>query len=59
VHKKYTSNEPSFDTDNLFLPVHPVVLTMAKKNLKKMISTSTMALAFICDEEKLKARVVA
>jgi hypothetical protein len=37
--------------------MHFVVLTMAKKNLKKMISISTVALASICDEEKLKARV--
>jgi hypothetical protein len=34
-----------------------VVLTLAKKNLNKMISTSTVALASICDKEKLKARV--
>jgi hypothetical protein len=37
--------------------VHPVVLTMTKENLKKMIYTSMVALVSIRDEEKLKARV--
>jgi hypothetical protein len=57
VHTKYIGHEPSSDKDKLFLPMHPVVLTMAKENLKKMISTSTIALACIRDEKKLKARV--
>jgi hypothetical protein len=57
VHTKHTGHEPSSDKDKLFLPVHPVVLTMAKENLKKMISTSTVALASIRNEEKLKTRV--
>jgi hypothetical protein len=57
VHTKHTGHEPNSDKEKLLLPVHPVVLTMAKENLKKMISTSMVALASICDEEKFKARV--
>jgi hypothetical protein len=57
VHTKHTEHDPRSDKDKLFLPMHLVVLTMVKENLKKIISTSKVALASICDEEKFKARV--
>jgi hypothetical protein len=57
VHIKHIGHEPSFDKDKLFMPIHPMVLTMLKKNLKKMTSTSMVALASICDEKKLKTKV--
>jgi hypothetical protein len=37
--------------------MHPLVLTLTKENLKKMISISTVALASIYNEEKLKVMI--
>jgi hypothetical protein len=57
VHTRCTELESGINEDKLFLSMHDVVLTIAKNNLKKMISTSTVDLAFMRDEEKLKARI--
>ncbi|XP_024400655.1 uncharacterized protein [Physcomitrium patens] len=45
IHSRHTEHVPGSDSDLLFLPVHPVVLGMAEENLKRVISTSTVALA--------------
>ena len=45
VHTQHTGHVPGSEADIFFLPVHPLVMAMAKKNLKMMISTSTVALA--------------
>ena len=45
LHTKHSGHQPGTDTDKLFLPVHPIVVSLAMENLKRMVSTSTVALA--------------
>ena len=57
IHSMHTGHVPGSDADLLFLPVHPYVVDMAKENLKRVISTSTIACASKRDESKIKAMV--
>ena len=57
VHIQHTRHVPGSKADIIFLPVHPVVMTMAKENLKMMLSTSTVALAYNREANKFKAIV--
>ena len=45
LHTKHSGHQPGTDTDKLFLPVRPIVMSLAMENLKRMVSTSTVALA--------------
>jgi hypothetical protein len=53
LHTKHSGHQPGTDIDKLFLPVHRIVVTLAMENLKRMVSTSTVALAFKNEEKKL------
>lgn len=57
VHSKHRGHIPSSNGDLLFLSVHPLVRRMAQENLKRKISTSTIALASKREEQKIKAMV--
>ena len=52
LHTKHSEHQPGTDIDKLFLPVHPIVVTLAMENLKRMLSTSTVALASKNEEKK-------
>jgi hypothetical protein len=54
VHLKYTWHEPTSEKNKLFLSVHPVVLSVAKENLKKMIFHIYGGLVSICNEKNSK-----
>ena len=45
LHTKHSGHQHGTVTDKLFLPVHPVVLSLAMEHLKWMVSTFTVALA--------------
>jgi hypothetical protein len=57
IHSEHIGHILGSNEDLLFLPVHPLVCCMAQENLKRMISTSTIALASKRDEQKIKAMV--
>jgi len=40
VHSKHSGHHLGSESDKIFLPIHPLVLSFAKENLKHMISTS-------------------
>lgn len=46
VHAQHTGHVRGWDDDIIFLHVHPLVMAMAEENLKRMISTLIMALAY-------------
>ena len=56
LHTKHSEHKPGTDIDKLFLPVHPIVVFLAMMNLKRMVSTSTVALAFK-NEKKIMSMV--
>lgn len=45
LHTKHSGHQPNTDTDKLFLPVHPILVTLSMENLKQMVFTFTVALA--------------
>ena len=57
VHTQHTGHVPGSEADIIFLPMHPMVMAMAKENLKMMISTSTVALASNREVNNIKAIV--
>lgn len=57
VRVEHTGHHPGSDGDILFLPVHPLVISLAMDNLKRMVSTTTVALASVREEAKIKAMV--
>jgi hypothetical protein len=57
VHTQHTRHVLSSETDIFFLLVHPMVMAMAKENLKRMISTSTVAFASNRETNNIKAIV--
>ena len=52
LHTKHSGHKLCTDIDKLFLPVHPIVVSLAMENLKRMVSTSTVALASKNEEKK-------
>ncbi len=57
LHTKHSGHQPGTDTDKLLLPVHPIVVSLAMENLKRMVSTSTVALASKNEERKIMSMV--
>lgn len=57
VHTKPSGHQPGTDTDKLFLVVCHIVVSLAMENLKQMVSTSTVALAFRNEERKIMSMV--
>ena len=53
LHTKHSGYQPGLDTHKLFPPVHPIVVSLAMENLKRMVSTSTVAFASKNKEKKL------
>jgi len=47
VHTRHSGHHPGTEVDKMFLPVHPLIISFVVENLKRMISTSTIALAYI------------
>ena len=57
VHNVHTGHDTRSNNDKYFLPVHPMMVKMAMKNLKRLVSISAMALASLKDEDKTRALV--
>ena len=57
LHTKYSGHKSGTDIDKLFLPVHPIVVSLVMENLKRMVSTSTVALASNNEERKIMSMV--
>ena len=57
VHTQYTGHIPGSEADIIFVFVHPLVMAMAKENLKRMNSTSTVALASNREANNIKGVV--
>ena len=57
LHTKHSGHQPGTDTNKLLLPVHPIVVSLAMENLKRMVSTSTVALASKNEEIKIMSMV--
>jgi len=57
VHTKHSGHHPDIEVDKMFLLVHPLVIFFATENLKHMISTSTVVLAFVREGTKIQAMV--
>jgi len=57
VHTIHNGHHPGTEVDKIFLPVYPLVISFAVENLKHMISTSTVALAFVWEETKIQSMV--
>jgi len=57
LHTRHSRHHPGTEVNKMFLPVHPLVIFFAVENLKYMISTSTVALAFVREETKIQAIV--
>jgi len=57
VHSKHSEHHLGTENDKMFLPVHPLVISFATENLKRMISTSTVALVSNREEKKMQASI--
>ena len=56
LHTKLSGHQPGTDIDKLYLPVPPIVACLAIKNLKQMVSTSTVALISKNEEKRITYR---
>ena len=57
LHTKYNGHKSGTNIDKLFLLVHPIVVSLAMENLKRMASTSTVALASNNEERKIMSMI--
>ena len=57
VHSKHSGYNPGSEVDKYFLPVHFLVLSFATKNLKMMVSHSTVAIASLKEAKKFENMV--
>lgn len=54
VHSKHSGHHPGSEGDKYFLPVHDLVLSFATKNLKMIVSPSTVDVASLKKQRSLK-----
>ena len=52
LHTKHSGHQPGTNTDKAFLLVHPIVVSLTMKNLKRMVFTSMVVLASKNEEKK-------
>ena len=57
LHTKHSGHQSGMNTNKLFLPVHPIVVSLAMENLKRMMFASTVALASKNEEKKIMSIV--
>ena len=57
VHSKHSGHNPGSDGDKYFLPVHPLVFSFATKNLKNIVTPSTVVVASIKEAKKFENMV--
>ena len=58
VHNVHIGHDTRSNTDNYFLLVYPMVVKRAMEDLKRLVSTSVVALASLKDEDTLQEKTV-